>query len=125
MEAMKKPNGKYKEEVINRSLRLYENGMKSETVEAITDMKRRSVNYHANKQGIQRSFGNTALTPREAKDVKDLYVDCKLSSNQVAELLSIPSRKVRRFLAREGLMRSRIEALRLRFKRRSNYRNQR
>lgn len=124
MEALKKPNGKYKEEVINRSLRLYENGMKAELVEKITGMKRRSINYHAKRLGVERAYSNTKFTPRQAKDIKHLYTNCSLSSNQVAELMELPARTVRRFLEREGLIRNRVKALRLRFKRRSIYRNQ-
>ncbi len=123
MNSLKTDTGKYLPEIIERSVRLYEKGMKAETVEKITGMKRRSVNYHARRLGIKRKAGNTSFTPKQATEIKQLYVKGSLSSNQVADIMNVSARKVRKFLAREGLTRDRLKALRMRFERRTRVKN--
>ncbi|MEO9878394.1 MAG: hypothetical protein ABJF26_03495 [Lentilitoribacter sp.] len=119
---LKTDTGKYTKEAIQYAVNLYRKGMPAKTVEALTGMKRRSVNYHAERLGIERNNKSTSLSTRDQKDIRQLYVTHHYSSVQIAEFTGICETKIKRFLRKEGVIRDRVQALRIRFKKRGRVR---
>lgn len=119
---LKTDTGKYTKEAIQYAVNLYRKGMTADKVEALTGMKRRSVNYHAERLGIERNNKGTSLSTRDQQDILKLYVTQRYSTIQVAEFTGICETKIKRFLRKEGVIRDRVQALRIRFKKRGRVR---
>ena len=111
------PKLKYSEKDRQRALKLYKAGMSAPKVEAITGIHKASVQKWARDEGFVRSRSTIDLLEKEKKEIIELYVKQKNSTNQISVMMGIPTYQIFYFLRKKGLTRSPNEARRIRAKR--------